>query len=272
MKTIRSKQKERKGLDLKRYQNVPQVMTTPKTIFCDIDGTLLPHTGDILTNLHNQIPLENVRDTLKQWDRMNHTIILTTGRKESTRKATEKKLLEAGIHYHQLVMNLPNGPRVVINDKKENGIHNMAYAINLVRNEGFNNVDLDSRYVTIPDRYMFTKVEKPWGYEELVECNDKYVVKKLFMKKGHKCSLQYHKLKRETIMVLTGELLISIGKDKETLETKTYGPGETVTILPYTVHRMEAKEDCLYSETSTNELWDVVRLEDSYGRVPETAK
>jgi hypothetical protein len=32
---------------------------------------------------------------------------------------------------------------------------------------------------------------------------------------------------------------------------------------------MEANEDCLYAETSTNELWDVVRLEDSYGRSVE---
>ncbi len=272
MSTIKIKQEEKKTLDLKKEEDRQQVMSTPKTIFCDIDGTLLPHTGDIINNLMNQLPLENVRDTLKQWDRMNHTIILTTGRKESTRKATEKKLLEAGIHYHQLVMNLPNGPRVLINDKKEKGLENTAYAINLVRNEGFNNVDVDSKYITIPDRYIFTRVEKPWGYEELVECNDKYVVKKLFMKKGHKCSLQYHKLKRETIMVLTGELLISIGKDTESLETKVYGPGETVTILPYTVHRMEAQEDCLYSETSTNELWDVVRLQDSYGRVSDTAK
>jgi hypothetical protein len=30
---------------------------------------------------------------------------------------------------------------------------------------------------------------------------------------------------------------------------------------------MEGVEDSLYYETSTNQLWDVVRLEDSYGRV-----
>lgn len=242
-------------------------MTKPKTVFCDIDGTLLAHTGDILENLHKTEILNHVRETIKEWDRLNYTIILTTGRKESTRKQTEQQLHQAGIVYHQLIMNLPNGPRVLINDKKENGVDNTAFAINLVRNEGMSNVDLNSKWVTVSDKYLFQKVEKPWGYEELVECNDKYVVKKLFMKKGHKCSLQYHKLKRETILVLSGELLISIGKDKESLQTKSYFQGETVTIEPYTVHRMEAAEDCLYSETSTNELWDVVRLEDSYGRI-----
>ena len=239
----------------------------PKTVFCDIDGTLLSHFGNSISNLEGSSLLSNVVEKLQEWDRLNYTLILTTGRKESTRKRTEEMLGHCGIHYHQLIMNLPNGPRVLINDKKPNGIENTAYAINVVRNEdGLRYVDLDSKYVTISDKYFFTRVEKPWGYEELVECNDKYVVKKLFMKADHKCSLQYHHLKRETIMVLSGELYISIGKTQDSLEKKLYIAGETVTIEPYTIHRMEAKEDCLYSETSTNELWDVVRLEDSYGR------
>jgi hypothetical protein len=29
---------------------------------------------------------------------------------------------------------------------------------------------------------------------------------------------------------------------------------------------MMGMTDCLYLETSTNELWDVVRLQDNYGR------
>jgi mannose-6-phosphate isomerase len=241
-------------------------MSSPKTVFCDIDGTLVTHTGNILQNLYTKETLTNVSETIRRWDKLNYTIILTTGRQESTRKQTESQLLEMGIVYSQLIMGLPNGPRVLINDKKPNGIDNTAYAVNVVRNEGLQYVDLDSKYVTVPDSFIFTKIEKPWGYEELLDINDKYVVKKLFMKKGHKCSIQYHKLKRETITVLTGSLVISIGPSLETLEAKLYGPSETVTIEPYTVHRMEAAEDCLYMETSTNELWDVVRLQDAYGR------
>ena len=238
----------------------------PKTVFCDIDGTLLSHTGDIIANMQSCSALSNVTETIKEWDRLNYTIILTTGRKESTRSETEKQLLAGGIVYDQLIMGLPNGPRVLINDKKPDGIENTAYAVNLVRNEGLTNVDLNSTHVTVPNKYLFEKVEKPWGSEELIECNDKYVVKRLFMKKGHSCSLQYHKLKRETILVFSGELDITIGKDQASLETKTYYPGQTVTISPYTIHRMTAREDCTYYETSTNELWDVVRLQDTYGR------
>jgi mannose-6-phosphate isomerase-like protein (cupin superfamily) len=242
-------------------------MSAPKTVFCDIDGTLLPHTSNIQKNLEGYIPLPGIIQTITNWDKLNYKIILTTGRQESTRNITEEQLLKAGIVYSELVMGLPNGERVLINDKKTNGIQNTAYAVNLVRNQGMLNVDLSSKNVTIPDKFLFTKNEKPWGYEELIECNDKYVVKKLFMKKNNKCSIQYHELKKETIVVLTGELRIYIGASIETLESRIYLPGDTITIEPYTVHRMEAVEDTLYLETSTNELWDVVRLEDAYGRV-----
>jgi quercetin dioxygenase-like cupin family protein len=87
------------------------------------------------------------------------------------------------------------------------------------------------------------------------------------MKEGCSCSIQYHELKRETIVVLSGSMNISIGPTLGSLQPKLYTAGDTVTIEPYTVHRMSAQEDCLYMETSTNELWDVVRLIDDYGRV-----
>ena len=163
-------------------------------------------------------------------------------------------------------MGLPNGARVLINDKKTNNPNNNAFAINLVRNKGMNNIDLSSTNVTISDTILFTKIEKPWGYEELIECNDKYVVKKLFMTKGNACSIQYHELKTETIVVLSGKLNIYIGDSVETLQYKEYTFGDTITIKPYTVHRMEAVEDSLYIESSTNELWDVIRLQDKYNR------
>ena len=243
-------------------------MSQPKTILCDIDGTLIEHKGDIIKNYQeNPDVLGNVIHTIKQWDKLNYRIILTTGRKESTRQHTESQLRSLGIVYDQLIMGLPNGDRVLINDKKTKGVRNTAYAINLVRNGGLEHLDLTSTHLTLPDKYLFTRIEKPWGYEELVECNDKYVVKKLFMKKGNACSIQYHELKTETIVVLNGSIIISIGSSLEDLVKKVYTPGETVTIKPYTVHRMEADtEDCLYLETSTNELWDVVRLQDNYNR------
>lgn len=111
-------------------------------------------------------------------------------------------------------------------------------------------------------------IEKPWGKEEVVEINDHYMVKKLTMWAGHRCSLQYHNIKRETIYVLSGQLRIYSGSTQELLTSKVYGPDEAITLEPGVVHRMEAVEDCIYLEASTPEMDDVVRLVDDYQRAP----
>jgi mannose-6-phosphate isomerase len=243
-------------------------MNSPKTIFCDIDGTIFKHHSDIFLNYSEPpVLLNSVLQNIKEWEKLNYKLILTTGRKECLRNITEKQLLQYGIVYDNLIMNLPNGSRVLINDKKPNSSENSAFAINLVRNKGMENIDLSSKNVTIRDSLLFNKIEKPWGFEELIECNDKYVVKKLFMKKGNACSIQYHELKTETIIVLSGKLNIYVGDKLENIKCVEYNYGDTITIKPYTIHRMEAVEDSLYIECSTNELWDVIRLQDNYNRV-----
>jgi len=112
----------------------------------------------------------------------------------------------------------------------------------------------------------YDKIEKPWGYEQLLEKNDRYILKKLFMKKDAMCSLQYHNKKHETIYVLSGILGISIEKEKVPVEEKVLLPNDFLAIAPLTIHRMCGIDDCLYLESSTPELYDVVRLNDLYGR------
>jgi mannose-6-phosphate isomerase len=109
-------------------------------------------------------------------------------------------------------------------------------------------------------------IEKPWGREEVIEINDKYMMKKLTMFKGHRCSLQLHNFKKETIYVLSGKLNIISGPDKENLSERIYIAGENITISPGVVHRMEGAEDSVYLEASTPEMDDVVRLVDDYQR------
>lgn len=238
-------------------------MERPKTIFCDIDGTLIKHQGDVIKNLKSSAEiLPNAIESIKEWEKLNYKIILTTGRKESSRERTEAQLASLGIMYDQLIMGITNGERILINDKKPVGINNTARAVNVVRNAGLAHIDITTNGI-----FTETRIEKPWGFEELVEHNDSYVVKKLFMKKGHSCSLQYHELKTETIVVLKGKLTLYIGTTPDNLEKMQFEEGQHLTIKPYTIHKMEGLEDCLYLESSTNELWDVVRLQDNYGRV-----
>jgi mannose-6-phosphate isomerase len=115
----------------------------------------------------------------------------------------------------------------------------------------------------------FKVIEKPWGREEIVEINDKYMVKKLTMWAGCRCSLQYHNLKKETIYVLSGVLKITQGTGVNVLEEKLYRAGDTITIPPGLIHRMEGVEDSVYLEASTPEMDDVVRLVDDYQRVSQ---
>ena len=82
------------------------------------------------------------------------------------------------------------------------------------------------------------------------------------MKKGEECSLQYHKKKIETIIVLKGELNIVVNNKK-----KKFKPGSIITISNNTVHKMQAiKNDCQYLECSSIHLKDVIRINDKYGR------
>lgn len=110
------------------------------------------------------------------------------------------------------------------------------------------------------------KINKPWGSEELIESNEKYTLKKITMLSSHCCSLQYHNKKHETFFVISGKLKFTYGADPQHLTTKILVPGESFTIPPKLIHRMEGVEDAVYLEASTSELDDVVRLEDLYGR------
>ena len=110
-------------------------------------------------------------------------------------------------------------------------------------------------------------IEKPWGKEEVIEINDKYMVKKLTMFEDCRCSLQYHNKKKETIYILKGELRIISGPKKNNLTKKIYTAGESITIPPGVVHRMEAVTESIYLEASTPEMEDVIRLVDDYDRV-----
>ena len=110
-------------------------------------------------------------------------------------------------------------------------------------------------------------IKKPWGQEEVLEKNKSYMLKRLTMNAGHKCSLQYHNKKTETIYVLLGKLVIYSGSTENNLKSKVFNSGEMITIKPGLIHRMEAIEKSVYLEASTPEMDDVVRIQDDYARI-----
>ncbi len=113
-------------------------------------------------------------------------------------------------------------------------------------------------------------IEKPWGHEEIWAQTARYAGKILFIKKGHRLSRQYHKVKEETIMVQEGVLSCEEGPraDGESVIRHTLLPGDVFHVRPGTIHRFCADEtDVRLIEVSTAEIQDVVRLEDDYRRI-----
>jgi hydroxymethylpyrimidine pyrophosphatase-like HAD family hydrolase len=115
----------------------------PKTIFCDIDGTLVEHfpPGEIFSGFKPKV-LPGTIKKLLEWDKKGYNIILTTGRKESMRKITIEQLELAGIFYDQLIMGIGGGVRVLINDYKPNSTEETAVAITLERDFGISKIDI----------------------------------------------------------------------------------------------------------------------------------
>ena len=115
-----------------------------------------------------------------------------------------------------------------------------------------------------------TKIEKPWGYELIFAHTDRYVGKILHINPGEALSLQYHRIKDETLHLLDGEYELEVEEEGEMVRHQMK-PGDTYHIATGTKHRMTTgSNSCDILEVSTPELDDVVRLEDRYGRAPDT--
>jgi mannose-6-phosphate isomerase-like protein (cupin superfamily) len=110
------------------------------------------------------------------------------------------------------------------------------------------------------------RVDKPWGHELIWADTELYVGKILHIEAGEALSLQYHRLKDETMFVLAGRIRVQAGPAAEDLEDMELGPGEAIRLTPGTVHRVVALVDSDVLEASTPHLQDLVRLEDRYGR------
>lgn len=104
--------------------------------------------------------------------------------------------------------------------------------------------------------------EKKWGWELWLVFTDKYALKVLHVNKGHRLSLQRHKQKEESWLVISGEPELRLGETSQ-----VYKEGSLLHIPTGTVHRISAPNgDIEILEVSTPELADVERLEDDYGR------
>lgn len=112
-------------------------------------------------------------------------------------------------------------------------------------------------------------IPKPWGHEQILVNNGKFVVKHLHVKRGQNLSVQYHRVKHESMLLVSGDGVLNLMARDLTLQRRlVMKPDEWIDIPPGQVHQLQAgQRDLLVLEVSTPELEDVVRLKDDYGRV-----
>lgn len=107
-------------------------------------------------------------------------------------------------------------------------------------------------------------VIKPWGKYVILEKNKEYWIKKLFVRKGKRISLQTHKNRVEIWIVLSGKIEAIKGNSRFTLK-----PGDSLKINRKEKHRIAGLEDSLIIEVALGKVLekDIIRLEDDYGRI-----
>ena len=118
-----------------------------------------------------------------------------------------------------------------------------------------------------PEASLHRKVARPWGCYDSIDHGERFQVKRITVRPGAKLSLQKHHHRAEHWIVVYGTALVTKGAEQFLLteNQSTYIPiGET--------HRLEnpGKTDLEMIEVQTGSYLgedDIVRLEDTYGRM-----
>jgi FMN phosphatase YigB (HAD superfamily) len=109
----------------------------PKTWLFDIDGVLFKHWKNNQP-IEREVALPGVKRMMKNISKEDRVILLSA-RKKRFRSVTAKALKHNGIRYDLLIMEVPFGERILINDKKPDGLIT-AYAINVKRDIGLSDI------------------------------------------------------------------------------------------------------------------------------------
>lgn len=110
-----------------------------KTIFTDIDGTLVHQVNFENIDPFTSRALPGVVETMTKWFKEGHHIVLTTARPEELRNLTIQEMDLLGIPFHQLVMGIGRAERILINNTSEkNPKEKRATAVEVQKNIGFN--------------------------------------------------------------------------------------------------------------------------------------
>lgn len=119
------------------------------------------------------------------------------------------------------------------------------------------------------------KVEKPWGWYEVLAETDGATIKKLVINPGHRLSKQYHKHRREYLIPHSGKGGVELGRwlGPKSTEDRIVFDNQVVIVEPNHKHRIfcdaDSPEPLVLIEVWQGEILDEednIRLEDDYDR------
>lgn len=122
-----------------------------------------------------------------------------------------------------------------------------------------------------PEPYL-ERIAKPWGEELILNRGAYSVVKMLRIRPFCRLSLQYHRHKHESLMLLDGEAMLSLGGQALRLRCEPMVAGIRHDVRAGVLHRLSAGAsgaDILeVASRLPGDAEDIVRLADDYGRAP----
>lgn len=112
-------------------------------------------------------------------------------------------------------------------------------------------------------------VDRPWGSYSVLKEEERYKIKRIFVRPKQTLSLQMHYHRSEHWVVVSGTAKVTIGSEESIVHE-----GESIFVPKSSVHRVEnpGKVPLEIIEVQVGEYLgedDIVRLEDVYGRLKE---
>lgn len=106
-------------------------------------------------------------------------------------------------------------------------------------------------------------VIRPWGGYTIIKKTSSHWIKKLYVHKKARLSLQSHQHRDEVWCVLSGEIQAQIGTKCVSVK-----PGETVFVPKNKKHRIIGVSEACVLEVAFGKVLerDIIRYEDDYGR------
>ena len=110
------------------------------------------------------------------------------------------------------------------------------------------------------------KTERPWGWYEVIDQGDRFKVKNIEVKPGHRLSLQKHHHRTEHWVVVSGTAEVQLNEDKQLL-----GENQSMYIPLGCMHRLSnpGKIPLKIIEVQSGpylEEDDIERFDDDHGR------